>query len=108
MAAGHPVVMSAVTTSPIQATVDLVNVGWGTKINLRCTYDQPPASYPQGTSYWLVVTDRHGNKQMLGTWQVLPGKTMTYQSGTALHRGDIAWVSVTSADGTPLLELQPK
>ncbi len=108
VAAGHPIAMTAVTSSPIQATADLDDVGWGTRINLRCTYDEPATAYPQGTSYWLVVTDKQGNKQMLGTWAVLPGRTMTYQSGTALHVSDIAWVSVTTDDGTPLLELQPK
>jgi len=102
---GHPVAMSAVVSSPIHATADIREVGWGTRIELRCTYDT--TGYPINGVYGLVVKDRTGKTHQLGMWSIVPGKVTTFTSGTALKRAQIAEVEITLPDGTtPLLTLK--
>lgn len=101
--AGHPVAMQAVANAPIQATADVRSVQWGTRIELVCKYYESVSS---GRSYALVVVPRDGAPQKLGTWNLVPGKTATYQSGTWLPRDQIAAIQITTVDGsTPLLKL---
>ena len=100
----HPVAMQAVGAVPIRATVDVQAVGWGTRIDMVCMYSH---SVKAGRPYALVVVDRHGNRQKLGTWNLTPGKEAKYESGTSLHRDQIASVQITGYDDEtkPLLVL---
>lgn len=103
--ASNPVAMHAVSASSLQATADIRSVGSGTSIKLRCHYAHP-ATYPGGSWYVLVVTDRSGLTHQLGSWQLDQGKDVTqFSSGTALHRADIASVQITTPAGVPLLDL---
>jgi Putative zinc-finger len=102
-AAGHPVPMAAVVSSPIHATADISEVFWGTQITLHCTYDT--GGYPTGGVYGLVIKDRDGQTHQLGMWTVVPGKTTTFISGTALKRQQIAEVRIVEPDGTTLLHV---
>lgn len=100
--ATHPVAMHAVTNAPITATADVRSVGWGTYIELVCRYDH---TVYNSRRYALVVVDRHGNSQPLGSWKLVPGKVAKYESGTSLSREEISALQITSMDGTPLLKL---
>jgi anti-sigma-K factor RskA len=99
----HPVAMRAVGAVPIRATVDVRSVGWGTRIDVVCMYQKQVAA---GRSYALVVVDRKGVPHPLGTWNLVPGKEAKYESGTSLHRDEIASVQITGYDShTTLLTL---
>jgi len=100
--ASHPVAMTAVAPAPITATADVRDVGWGTKIELVCRYYE--TSQPV-RPYALVVVDRSGVHHDLGTWNLVPGKATTYQSGIALPRSQVKEVDITTVSGKPLLAL---
>ena len=100
--AAHPVAMTAVASVPITATADVRDVGWGTKIELVCQYYE--TSQPV-RPYALVVVDRSGNRHDLGSWNLVPGKATTYQSGIALPRSQVKEVDITTMSGKPILAL---
>jgi hypothetical protein len=101
--ASHPVAMHAVGDAPITATADIRSVGWGTRIDLVCSYYEPVTA---GRPYALIVVDRTGAKHTLGSWNLVPGKVAKYGSGTSLPRDQIASVQIATADGQqPLLTL---
>lgn len=93
--------MSAVVASPVQATALVTDVAWGTRIQLTCRY---ASSYEPERDYSLVVVDKHGVQHPAGSWQLVPGKPMTFIGGTALRRDEIASVQITLADH-PVLQL---
>ena len=94
--------MTAVAPAPITATADVRDVRWGTKIELVCRYHE--TSQPV-RPYALVVVDRSGVHHDLGTWNLVPGKATTYQSGIALPRSQVKEVDITTVGGKPLLAL---
>jgi hypothetical protein len=101
--ASHPVAMHAVADAPIEATADIRSVGWGTRIDLVCSYYE---YVPAGRPYALVVVDRSGDRHTLGSWNLVPGKVAKYGSGTSLSRDQIASVQIATLDGQqPLLTL---
>lgn len=101
--APHPRAMSALVASPVRATAALVDKGWGTEIDLVCQYDG--STPPGGYSYGLSVTDTSGATTPLGSWTIVPGKDITFASGTALRRDQIASVQITVGE-TPILQLR--
>ncbi|HKC27063.1 MAG TPA: zf-HC2 domain-containing protein [Jatrophihabitans sp.] len=100
---GPPVqAFTAVRSSPVSATAQLVARGWGTEIDLRCQYADNVEHY---VPYNLVVVDRQGQTHEAGSWTLAPGRTMQFTGGTAVPRNDIAQVRITLPNGTPLLQL---
>ncbi|GAA4354255.1 anti-sigma factor family protein [Angustibacter luteus] len=90
------------SSAPISATVALTKVGWGTRLDLACEYED----YGRGdTAYALVVVDRAGQVQQVGTWNAIPGKLIHMSSGTALDAADIAAVQVRTVSGRTVLNL---
>jgi hypothetical protein len=96
-----PQAFSAVRTSPVTATAQLVPKAWGTEIDLRCHYPNVP-SY---ASYNLVVIDKDQHRYSGGSWTLVPGRTITFTGGTSVRRADIDRVQITLPDGTPILQL---
>lgn len=96
-----PQAMAAVTASPVHATATLRQRAWGTEIDLLCRYDGAGTGYP----YRLVVRDRSGRSEVLGTWTLGPGREVRYRSGTALARDEIAAVEIGTVDGRTVLRL---
>ncbi len=94
--------LAAVVASPVQADAVLVTRAWGTEIDLHCRY----ADYVgPGRPYLLVVRDRHGRSERLGTWTLPPGKQINFTAGTSLPPSQIGQVEVALTDGTPILRL---
>jgi Putative zinc-finger len=89
-------------SSPIVATVALTPVGWGTRIDLECSY-HPDASAYGPVEYSMWVVGRDGSEQAVSSWMAAPSSTVKLASGTALAVGDIADVQLRSADGTQTL-----
>ncbi len=63
------------------------------------------SAYPAAGTYRLVVHDRSGGTQVLGSWTIGAGGDVRYRSGTALTRDRIASIEVAPADGAPILRL---
>lgn len=100
--------MSPLVASDVHASVALVGVAWGTRLEVTCNYDDAGA-YAAGApdaAYVLVVRGRAGQAEQVAHWRGLPGRTMRVVGASALSVGDIASVELQSADGTPLLELR--
>lgn len=97
----RPVAMNALVATPLRATAALVARPWGTQIDLDCHYT---SDWGSEYDYGLVVVDRHGARQQLGTWTVLEDRDTRYSSGTSLPRSQISAVEIT-LHGTPILRL---
>lgn len=98
--------MTNTSSAPLQVNAALTAVGWGTRIDLRCTYG---ASVVAGEyAYGLVVIDKSGTAHDAGSWNATPGHVTQFSAGTSLAVSDIASVEVTAPGAaTPLLTLTP-
>jgi hypothetical protein len=101
------VAFEAVTDVPVSATATLTSVGWGTRIELDCSYDDVGSSdAPEdGWPYALYVVDRDGNRTEVSSWRASPGKTAQLAAGTALGLDDIASLEVRALGSGDVLLL---
>jgi hypothetical protein len=101
------VAFEAVTDVPVSATATLTSVGWGTRIELDCSYDDIGSSdAPEdGWPYALYVVDRDGNRTEVSSWRASPGKTARLAAGTALGLDDIASLEVRALGSGDVLLL---
>lgn len=98
-------VMTAVVPSPVTATARLVDVAWGTRIDLTCTY-RSGGPYPtSGTPYAMVVIDRSGAAQQVATWNALPNRELTVTGASSRLRRDITAVEIRTLTGQTILRL---
>jgi len=98
-------VMTAVVPSPVTATARLVDVAWGTRIDLTCTY-RSAGPYPtSGTPYAMVVIDRSGAAQQVATWNALPNRELTVTGASSRPRRDITAVEIRTLTGQTILRL---
>jgi hypothetical protein len=100
--------MKPVGDVPVTATLAFTPVGWGTKLDLTCSYRPEDVGYklPKAATYVLYVVHRDGSSEEVGTWRALDGKTMHFSAGTADQVGEIATVEVRTQTGQPVLRLQ--
>ncbi|GAB7189641.1 zf-HC2 domain-containing protein [Kineococcus sp. NUM-3379] len=89
--------------APLSATAVVQPVAWGTRVEVTCSY-----STGRRAPYALVVTDRAGNHQQIGTWTALPGRDARFTAATSLPAADIAALEVRTLSGTALLRLRPR
>lgn len=99
--------MAALGKSPIQATLGLEQVTWGTRMLITCTYDSAwvDVDLPDELDYALFVTTREGRTEQVGSWRSVDGTTMKVPAATSVVRDDIATVEVRTADGRVVLRL---
>jgi hypothetical protein len=99
--------MSPIGHVPVKATLAFTSVKWGTKLDLTCSYEQHGGEYhlPSSMTYALIVVERDGKTEQVGTWKALLGKTMRLTAGTAASRDQIVSVEVRTTDGRPVLKL---
>jgi hypothetical protein len=104
-AGGTTLEMSKVSQTPINATVTLNGFGWGTRIDMACTYgdwgqrDAPPQNLG------MVVVGRDGSHNEVATWLGLSGATALPSANTPMQMNEIAAVQLVSTDnGEVLLE----
>jgi|tagenome__1003787_1003787.scaffolds.fasta_scaffold20987386_6 hypothetical protein len=104
-ATAAPVELHPLGSEAISGWVSLTQVGWGTRLDLTCSYDeegsdtyhdQPPPTYT------MFVTRSDGSTEQVASWKGLPGKTMHLAAATSTDAGDIADVQVRSGDQTVL------
>jgi Putative zinc-finger len=98
-------VFNAVVPSPVTASARLVDMAWGTRIDLTCAY-RTQGSYPtSGVPYAMVVVDRHGTAEQVATWKALPNRELTVMGASSRARRDIASVEIRTMDGQTILRL---
>jgi hypothetical protein len=97
--------LSVVVPSPVTARARLVDMAWGTRIDLTCSYISQGAYPAAGVPYAMVVIDRHGDTQQVATWKALPNRPLTVMGATSQSRQDIASVEIRTMQGQTILRL---
>jgi hypothetical protein len=99
--------MEPVGEVPVQATVSLEEVTWGTRVGLTCTYDPETVTYdlPPEADYELFVRTRAGRTEQVGSWHSVGGREMQIMAATARTPAELASVEVRTTDGRVVLRL---
>jgi anti-sigma factor RsiW len=97
--------LSAVVPSPVTASAQLVDMAWGTRVDLTCWYNAKEFAPAGGFPYALVVIDRSGAVQQVATWRAPPGRELTLVGTSSLARRDIAAIEVRRLSGLVILRL---
>ncbi len=101
-----PKPMHEVGGTSLTASVGLVTVAWGTRLDLTCSYGAAGRyEHHPAERYALVVRTREGRLQQVATWRAVPGRTIRLTAATSSPRSDIAAVEVRTAAGHPVLRL---
>ena len=102
--------MTSVAATELTATVTVTGQGWGTQIDMNCTYpaeagtSAPDGHEPPG-KLAMVVVGRDGNHDRLATWMAVRGVRATPGGSTSMPIDQIATVQIVSADtGNVLLQ----
>jgi hypothetical protein len=103
--------MTQVAPSSLDATVTLTSQGWGTHIEMACTYEWATEvsdhhdADDAGDKLAMIAVSRDGNHTQLATWMALSGTTAQPSGSTSMPIDDIVAVQVVSADtGDVLLQ----
>jgi hypothetical protein len=103
--------MTPVAPSSLDATVTLTSQGWGTHVEMACTYEWAPEQAGNdgdddaGDKLAMVAVSRDGNHTQLATWMAVSGTTALPSGSTSMPIDDIVAVQVVSADtGDVLLQ----
>jgi Putative zinc-finger len=98
--------MTKVSETPINASISLTDYGWGTRIDMACSYGdwgQSGNTPPQNLG--MVVVGRDGSHTEVATWLGLSGATALPSATTPMQKDEIAAVQLVSSDnGKVLLE----
>jgi len=111
VAGGRTVALDQVTPSALRASIRLISEGWGTRIDMDCSYglgDGSASGYggdePTAHDYAMYVTDAAGRSIEVATWSARPGSAAEPSGTTSLAVDQIRTVDVRStSDGTVLL-----
>jgi len=97
--------MTALGDDGVTGDVGLTSVGWGTKVDLTCTYGGRTEDYgaAAGARFTMVIRSRDGHVDSI-SWQAKPG-TMHIPGATATVVEDIAMVEVRDESGRAVLRL---
>jgi hypothetical protein len=100
--------MAPVGEVPVDATLGLEQVKWGTRLLLTCSYEPASVGYdlPPAVDYTLFVRTRAGKTEQVGSWRSVGGTTMHLAAATSSNRGDIESVEVRTPSGRVVLRLR--
>lgn len=98
--------MSHVAPTPFNATIALSSYGWGTRIDMACSYgDWSSGGSVPPSNLGMVVVGHDGSHSQIATWLGMSGATALPSGNTPMQMSDIAAVQLVSADtGEVLLE----
>ena len=93
--------MSKVAQTPINATVTLTGYGWGTRIDMACTYGDWASRGDATTqnlawSWWAATAAQ----SEVATWLGLSGATALPSGNTPMPKDEIAAVQLVSTPTT--------
>ena len=97
--------LTAVAPSSLTASARLVDMVWGTRIDLTCVYRANEYNPASEISYALFVVDRGGAAERVATWKPLPDRELTVTGASSRARRDIAAVEVRTLSGLVILRL---
>lgn len=102
MASG--VTMTKVAQTPINASVTLTGFGWGTRIDMVCTYGDY-ASRGQATTEKLsmVVLSDNGTRSEVATWLGVNGATALPSANTTMQKDQIKSIQLVDTDTRAVL-----
>ena len=100
-----PQPLEPVGAEPVSGWISLTSVGWGTRLDLTCSYARAAGAYAEGSTYAMYVTRRDGSTERVASWRALPGRSMHLTGATSADRGDITGVEVRTASGLAVLRL---
>jgi len=96
--------LESVADVPLEATVRLSDVGWGTRIDLECRYTSNPTDVPaDGWPYSLAVVDLDGVVTGVSTWRATPGSLARLSAGTDLDLAQIGAIEIRSIESGRVL-----
>jgi hypothetical protein len=98
--------MTPVAPTELTATVTMTGHGWGTQIDMDCTYRDVGTSAAGNESAGrlaMVVVGRDGSHDRLATWVPVDGVTATPAASTSLPIDQIASVQIVAADNGDVL-----
>jgi anti-sigma factor RsiW len=99
--------MNKISETPIAASITLTGFGWGTRIDMACTYGDWGQSGTPPQNLGMVVVGRDGSHTQVATWLGLSGATALPSATTPVQKDEIAAVQLVSPDsGKVLLEKQ--
>jgi anti-sigma factor RsiW len=96
---------TAVVPSPVTASARLVDMAWGTRIDLTCAYRSQRPYPASAVPYAMFVVDRHGTANQVATWKALPNRELTLMGASSQSRRDIASVEIRTMNGRTILRL---
>ena len=96
---------TAVVPSPVTASARLVDMAWGTRIDLTCAYRSRGLYPARAVPYAMFVVDRHGTADQVATWKALPNRELTVMGASSQSRRDIAAVEIRTMNGRTILRL---
>ena len=99
--------MKPVGNEPISGWISMTKVGWGTRLDLDCSYAAESDDYsdPTWSTYTMYVHTADGKVEQVASWKAVPGKEMHLAAATASDVDDITDVEVRTAAGSTVLEL---
>ena len=95
---GRVIALEPLTDVPVTASVELVDVAWGTRMEMTCRYAEAedPADAEKSWAYALFVTSADGTTSELSSWVAFPGATARIGAGTALSSDEITAIEIRS------------
>ncbi len=98
--------MNKVSETPINASISLTGFGWGTRIDMACSYgDWGQSGNTEPQNLGMVVVGHDGSHTEVARWLGLSGATALPSATTPLQKDEIAAVQlISSDDGKVLLE----
>jgi hypothetical protein len=99
--------MRKVSETPINASIALTGFGWGTRIDMACSYGEWGQRDVPPENLGMVVVGRDGSRSEIATWLGVSGATALPSGTTPMSKDEIAAVQlVSSPDGKVLLETE--
>lgn len=101
--------MTPVAPSSLAATVSVTSLGWGTHIEMTCTYREAAtdsgSTDGNGDELAMFAVSRDGQRIQLATWVALEGATATPAGSTSIPIDEIAAVQIANVgNGEVLLQ----
>lgn len=98
------VTMSKVAQTPINATVTLTGFGWGTRIDMVCTYgDYASRGDATTQNLSMVLVGDDGTQNQIATWVGVNGATALPSGNTTMQKDKIKSVQLVDTDTRAVL-----